>query len=93
MEKYITNLVDDYRYEGTLYGLPDWITTHVLAYRTDIFEQESLDPPETWDDLLAVCEQLSGSSRVFSHFLPGQKGRRPGQYLQLSADQQRRLVL
>lgn len=74
LEKYITNLVDDYRYEGTLYGLPDWITTHVLAYRTDIFEQESLDPPETWDDLLAVCEQLSGSSEYSPISFPGKKG-------------------
>ena len=37
-------------------------------------EQESLDPPETWDDLLAVCEQLSGSSEYSPISFPGKKG-------------------
>lgn len=45
LEKYITNLVDDYRYEGTLYGLPDWVTTHILAYAPISSSRKALTRP------------------------------------------------
>jgi multiple sugar transport system substrate-binding protein len=35
-----------------------WI--QALWYRTDIFEQEGLNPPVSWDDINAACDALPG---------------------------------
>jgi len=32
--------------------------TNVLWYNTDIFDDHGITPPEDWDGLLAICEQL-----------------------------------
>lgn len=74
LDKYIPNLLDDYRYNDTLYGLPDWVTTHVLAYRTDIFEENNLEVPENWEELLEVCEKLDGNNEYDPISFPGKKG-------------------
>lgn len=74
LDAYIPNLLDDYRYDDTLYGLPDWVTTHVLAYRTDIFEEKNLEVPQSWDELLDVCEALDGSDEYVPISFPGKKG-------------------
>ncbi|PWK62397.1 extracellular solute-binding protein [Roseicyclus mahoneyensis] len=40
---------------GSLYGLPFGSETSVLYYRTDIFEEHGLTPPETYDELLDLA--------------------------------------
>lgn len=40
---------------GSLYGLPFGAETSVLFYRTDIFAEHGLTPPETYDDLLDLA--------------------------------------
>ena len=42
----------------------------VLWYRTDLFEEAGLEPPDTWDDWLAAAEQLTGNG-VYGVALPG----------------------
>lgn len=38
-------------YNGKTFGIPTMQTFNVMFYRTDIFEELELSPPETWDDL------------------------------------------
>lgn len=40
---------------GSLFGLPFGSETSVLFYRTDIFEEHGLTPPETYDELLDLA--------------------------------------
>lgn len=40
---------------GSLYGLPFGAETSVLFYRTDIFEEHGLTPPETYEELLDLA--------------------------------------
>ncbi len=40
--------------DGRLYGLPLKADVSLLWYRRDWFAQEGLEPPQTWDDLIAV---------------------------------------
>lgn len=37
--------------DGTSYGVPWYVETRVLYYRTDLAEKSGLDTPRTWDDL------------------------------------------
>ncbi len=41
-----------------LYGLPHDLSTMIMFYRTDIFAQLGLKPPETWSQLNATLDRL-----------------------------------
>lgn len=46
--------------EGNLWALPVNEEGYALFYRKDIFEQEGIEVPKSYDDLLKVAEQLHG---------------------------------
>ncbi|MCF3933900.1 extracellular solute-binding protein [Acuticoccus sp. M5D2P5] len=50
-------------YKGQLYGVPIQTTPELLAYRTDLFEAEGIDPPTTTDALLAAARTLHRPDR------------------------------
>ena len=43
---------------GALYGIPFGAETSILAYRKDIFEEQGLEPPQTYDELREVMQKL-----------------------------------
>ena len=43
---------------GAMYGVPFGAETSILAYRKDIFEEQGLEVPETYDDLRSVMAKL-----------------------------------
>lgn len=43
---------------GAMYGLPFGAETSILAYRKDIFEEQGLEVPTTYDELRAVMAKL-----------------------------------
>lgn len=43
---------------GALYGVPFGAETSILAYRKDIFEEQGLEPPTTYDELMDVMGKL-----------------------------------
>ena len=45
-------------FDGKQYFIPTAIKWNGIFYRTDIFEAEGLTPPETWDDMLTLCDTL-----------------------------------
>lgn len=51
-----------YRYNGGVYAMPETQVFQVLYYRTDIFEEMGLTPPETWEDFYRVTAILQGKN-------------------------------
>jgi multiple sugar transport system substrate-binding protein len=45
-------------WDGALYGLPFINAIFALYYRTDIFEELSLEPPKTWEELAIVAQTI-----------------------------------
>ena len=43
-------------YQGSVYTIPLDGDFHMVYYRTDILEELEMDPPQTWDDYLAISE-------------------------------------
>lgn len=43
-------------YDGKLYAIPETMTFDMMFYRTDIFEEYGLEPPQTWDDFYKIIE-------------------------------------
>lgn len=43
-----------------LYGIPQDVSTLLLFYRTDMFEEAKIaGPPKTWDELVSDCKKLT----------------------------------
>jgi multiple sugar transport system substrate-binding protein len=62
---------------GTSYGVPWYVETRVLFYRTDIAQQAGAEePPKTWDDLQQFAADLKsqGGSEYGIYLQPGQTG-------------------
>ena len=47
-------------YEGSVYTIPLDGDFHMVYYRTDVLEDNGLEPPTTWDEYLAVAAALDG---------------------------------
>jgi ABC-type glycerol-3-phosphate transport system substrate-binding protein len=47
-----------YQYEGGTYALPETQSFDMLFYRTDVFDELGLTPPETWEDFYYVLSVL-----------------------------------
>lgn len=47
-----------FQYEGNTYALPETQSFPMFFYRTDIFEELGLTPPETWEDFYAMIPVL-----------------------------------
>lgn len=50
------------KYLDEYYGLPESIDYEMLFYRTDIFEEENLEVPQTWDELVAISSILANKN-------------------------------
>lgn len=50
--------------DGNIYGVPFMSNTLHIFYRTDLFEQYDLEPPATYDDVIAACEVLSAEDSI-----------------------------
>jgi maltose-binding protein MalE len=49
------------------------VSTIVAAYRTDVFEANGIDTPETVEDVLAAAAQLNGKDGMAGIALPGKR--------------------
>jgi multiple sugar transport system substrate-binding protein len=45
--------------DGTIYGFPDDGDVFLLYYRTDIFEENGLEPPTTWAEFAEIGQMLT----------------------------------
>lgn len=48
-----------YTSEGNNYGIYPEVCTWELFYRTDLFEDKGLEPPQYWDEMLDAAEKLT----------------------------------
>lgn len=51
-------LAEQSMWEDKLYGLPFINAVFALYYRTDIFNEMGLEPPQTWDELAATAKTI-----------------------------------
>jgi multiple sugar transport system substrate-binding protein len=60
---------------GTSYGVPWYVETRTLFYRTDLAEQALLEPPTSWDELKSFVQGLQQNGAEYGIYLqPGQGG-------------------
>ena len=61
---------------GTSYGVPWYVETRVIYYRTDLARKAGItEPPATWDDLKAMAKALqAGGAKWGINLKPGETG-------------------
>lgn len=45
-------------HEGQLFAIPSDGNTHIMFYRSDLFQEANLSVPKTWDETIEVCKAL-----------------------------------
>lgn len=72
-EDYFADILDSNRIRDMLYGIPWYVDTRLLFYRTDILKQAGFsEPPRSWDEwvqMLAAIKDVVGPDR-YSILLP-----------------------
>jgi len=72
-DQYVPAIFAQGNYGGKQYCFQDFVATVLLAYRKDVFEQNGIAPPKTWDDVLAAAEKLNGKDGMAGISLPGKR--------------------
>jgi multiple sugar transport system substrate-binding protein len=57
-------------WDGEYWGIPIFGLNYNFWYRTDMFEEAGLEPPETWDDVIAAAEALNDPPNRWGIALP-----------------------
>jgi multiple sugar transport system substrate-binding protein len=58
-------------YDSKVMGIPWYVDTRVLFYRTDILKSVGFDnAPKTWDEMLEVCNRIKREKGKYGIFLP-----------------------
>lgn len=57
----IASQIEPFYSDGKLYGLPFRLDAKVFFYNIDIFEENGVKPPKTWDEFIEVCETLKSN--------------------------------
>ena len=53
--KLLPSTVDTAKYRDKLYGVPVTSDGGLLYYRKDLLDKAGVQPPKTWDEMLAAC--------------------------------------
>ncbi len=67
-ERFKDSAMVPFEYEGGYYALPEQQIFLMMFYRTDIFEELGLTPPDTWDDVITLIPDLQKHNLEF--YLP-----------------------
>ncbi len=57
----VPGLVEAGTVDGELYGMPWYAGTRSIVYRTDVFEKAGVEPPTTWDELIAAADKIKAA--------------------------------
>lgn len=60
----LDNLLEPFKYDGTLYGVPKDFTTVGLFHNTKHLDAAGVSEPETWNDLRSALEAIKSSTDV-----------------------------
>ena len=73
-DNYFSGIWDTNIIDSTVYGIPWYVDTRLLFYRSDVLKRAGYnEPPKTWDELLDVSRKikaLENSDKKYSLFLP-----------------------
>ncbi|WP_435736495.1 sugar ABC transporter substrate-binding protein [Cellulosimicrobium sp. PMB13] len=61
-EDLVPGLVESATLDGGIYGMPWYAGVRSIVYRTDLFEAAGIEPPTSWDELVAAADALKAAN-------------------------------
>ena len=58
-DNYNTAMIDYFQYNGQQVGIPWNYEPRYMLYRADWFEADGIEPPTTWDEIMAAAEHFT----------------------------------
>ncbi len=58
LDKQLKSALPSMTIDGKQWGVPYTYYQWGIYYRVDIFKKEGIEPPKTWDELIAACKKL-----------------------------------
>lgn len=59
-ESFLPGSLERYTYQGKTYGVPLVFVVWSVYYNKAVFREHGWEPPQTWPEFLALCEQAKG---------------------------------
>ncbi|MFO7632198.1 MAG: sugar ABC transporter substrate-binding protein, partial [Caldilinea sp.] len=59
LHTFYPSAVEPYTYDGHTWAVPLYNMAHSMWYRNSVFAEAGIEPPATWDELLAAVETLT----------------------------------
>lgn len=56
--EYFKGTIDTVTYQGKMHGFPWYVDGGLLYYREDLLKKHGVNPPKTWDELIAGAEKI-----------------------------------
>jgi len=76
-DSWLPGLAEPGQWEDKTYGIPFYAGDRTVIYRTDMFTEAGVEPPTSWDELLAtgdaLREQFGDDENFMPMYLPGQQ--------------------
>jgi len=63
--KYIPGMINAWSMGGHIYGVPFTSDFQVMFYRKDLLEKAGFAPPDTWDELISICQKLQNAPGLY----------------------------
>jgi trehalose/maltose transport system substrate-binding protein len=64
LSQFPQGVLDAYTVGGRLVGLPWFVGTGMLYFRTDLLQKYNLQPPQTWDELASEAQTIQDGERA-----------------------------
>ena len=62
LKPYSESSYEQYKFEDGLYAMPETSMFPVMFYRKDILDELGLEPPETWEDMIAMLPTIQSNN-------------------------------
>ena len=69
-ESFLPGTLAQYTHEGKTYGVPLMASAYAVWYNKNMFEENGWEPATTWEEFLALCEEIKAARDVAPR-LPG----------------------
>lgn len=63
-DSYFESMMPSFYVGDELYGVPFRVSVKMFFYNTKIFEEVGVTPPETWAELIEVCQKLQDAGYI-----------------------------
>lgn len=63
-ESFLPAFLNNSTFDGKTYAIPFRSSIMYMIYNKQVFEEKQLEIPETWDELIAICDELNGTDTI-----------------------------